>query len=201
MNLFIDKIFYINLDNRVDRKDEIEAELHNFELPFERFSAIKHDFGAIGCSKSHLEVLKLARDRKYNRILILEDDFTFIVSKEEFQKEIQTIHESNITYDVCMVSYNVIKSEDTQQPFWKKIIDSQTTIGYIVNSHYYNVLINVIEYSIPFLEQTHNKNLFAVDMIFKLLQSRDNWYHTTKRIGIQRPGYSDIENINVDYKV
>ena len=33
----IDKIFYINLDRRIDRRNEIEQELNNVELQYERF--------------------------------------------------------------------------------------------------------------------------------------------------------------------
>ena len=36
----IDGIFYINLDHRTDRKEEIERELTRFDLKFERFPAI-----------------------------------------------------------------------------------------------------------------------------------------------------------------
>ena len=60
----MDHIVYINLDKRVDRREHIENELNRFELNFERFEAIYNDFGILGCTKSHLEVLKLARDRK-----------------------------------------------------------------------------------------------------------------------------------------
>ena len=59
----IDKIIYINLDKRQDRKTEIENELISKELlNFERFLAIETPgFGILGCSQSHLEVLKLAK--------------------------------------------------------------------------------------------------------------------------------------------
>jgi glycosyl transferase family 25 len=85
----IDKIFYINLEKRKDRREEIEKELDTFGLNYERFEAIETPgFGILGCGISHLSVLKLAKERKYKNILILEDDFTFIVSKEEFEKSL-----------------------------------------------------------------------------------------------------------------
>ena len=57
----IDKIFYINLDERKDRKEQIEKEFEKFEIPLEkveRFEAIKHQYGMIGCSKSHFVSFK-----------------------------------------------------------------------------------------------------------------------------------------------
>ena len=89
MSKNISKIIYINLNKRTDRREQIEKELNDFNLPFERFEAIEtHGFGTVGCGKSHLNVLKIARDRNYENILILEDDFTFLVSKEEFENQL-----------------------------------------------------------------------------------------------------------------
>ena len=80
MSHLIDKIIYINLDKRTDRKAEIEQELQHNNLRFERFPAIQTPEGCIGCSLSHLQVVKLAKERGYNNILILEDDFMFLSS-------------------------------------------------------------------------------------------------------------------------
>ena len=77
----IDGIFYINLDHRTDRKEEIERELTRFDLKFERFPAIPHKIGGVGCGTSHLEVIKLAKQRGYRNVLIFEDDIEFIVDK------------------------------------------------------------------------------------------------------------------------
>ena len=44
----IPHIFYINLNRRTDRKEEIEKELDNFGLTYERFEAIEDNFGRHG---------------------------------------------------------------------------------------------------------------------------------------------------------
>lgn len=108
MSNYIDKIIYINLNKRTDRREQIENELNNFKLSYERFEAISTpDFGAYGCGLSHLAVLKIAKERNYKNILILEDDFQFLVSKEIFEENLKTFFESNIDYNVCMLSYNL----------------------------------------------------------------------------------------------
>ena len=38
----IDHIFYINLERRTDKREEVERELHDFGLVGERFDAIYH---------------------------------------------------------------------------------------------------------------------------------------------------------------
>jgi glycosyl transferase family 25 len=61
MSHTIDKIVYINLDKRPDRKEEIENELNSFDLKYIRYKAIEHDMGIVGCGYSHLNVLKMAK--------------------------------------------------------------------------------------------------------------------------------------------
>ena len=192
MSKNISKIIYINLNKRTDRREQIEKELNDFNLPFERFEAIENPgFGTVGCGKSHLNVLKIARDRNYENILILEDDFTFLVSKEEFENQLTNFFNLNIEYDVCMLSYNLIRHESTSYNFIVKALEVQTASGYIVNKKYYSKLIDLYEVAMPLLEQTRQHWIYANDAVWKQYQEKDNWYCFSKRIGRQRPGYSD----------
>lgn len=203
MSKNIDHIFYINLDKRTDRREEIENELAKYELTAERYSAIytPHS-GIVGCGYSHLNVLKLARDRGYKNVLILEDDFEFVVSKDEFENQLSMFFESKIEYDVCMISWIVQRSEEFPEfPFLRKIIDGQTASGYIVNSHYYNSLIELYEWAIPLLDQTNHHWLYANDLVWKRLQPQGKWYYFVKKLGRQRGSYSDnkmcyVENMD-----
>jgi hypothetical protein len=64
LNDILQNHYYINLDHRTDRNESTIKELRKLGIHNpHRFSAIKKDNGAIGCYMSHLEVLKLARDR------------------------------------------------------------------------------------------------------------------------------------------
>lgn len=198
---YIPMVFYINLDHRTDRKEALEKELVELGLPFERFHAIKHEFGAVGCSKSHLAILKLAKERKYPRVLILEDDFTFVAHRDTMERVLGQIKDEGKPYDVCMISYNILESKELPEPYWRKMTNGQTLSGYIIQEHYYDKLINVVEPSIPLLEQTRSQYNYAIDVVMKQLQWGDKWYYTTERLGIQRPSYSDIEYKNVNYNV
>ena len=40
MTNLISKIYYINLDKRVDRKKFMETQLSEFDIPYERFPAV-----------------------------------------------------------------------------------------------------------------------------------------------------------------
>jgi GR25 family glycosyltransferase involved in LPS biosynthesis len=179
MSKYINKIIYINLDKRSDRLNEIQNELQNFNLIkiSERYSAIYHSMGIVGCGQSHLSVIKIAKERKYENILILEDDFYFTVSKDEFEKNLNLFFESNIDYDVCMLSYNLIKYEELPEyPFLLKVLDAQTASGYIINEKYYDVLIKLYEEAMPLLESTKMHWIYANDQIWKKKQITDKWY-------------------------
>jgi glycosyl transferase family 25 len=198
----IDKIYYINLNKRVDRKERIEKELDKFELKYDRFEAIETPgFGIYGCGLSHLAVLRLAKENNYENVLILEDDFTFLVSKNEFEKQLNSFFDLKIHFDVLMISYNLYRFENTKYEIVNKVIEAQTASGYIVNKCYYDKLINLYEWSNPILIQTKKEGIYANDQIWKQLQRIDTWYCFTTRIGKQAPGYSDNMEKFVNYNV
>jgi glycosyl transferase family 25 len=191
----IDKIFYINLESRSDRREQIENELAKYNLleKAERIEAIPTPGrGILGCTMSHLNTIKLAKERNYQNVLILEDDFYFTVSKEEFENTLQTFFESNVSYDICMISYNIQRAEPNEEhPFIQKVIEAQTASGYIVHHSFYDKIINLYEWAIPLLDQTGEHWNYANDQVWKQLQPNANWYALTTRCGKQRPGYSD----------
>lgn len=216
MSHIIDHIFYINLERRHDRRVEIEDELNNFGLKFERFPAISHKLPFVGCSQSHLKALRLARYRGYKNVLILEDDFEFLVSKEELDHRLSSFFEKTPHYDVLMFSYNLPLDKSLErsdvlkqsEDMWetdtfgcKRVLDAQTASGYLVNGHYYDALISLYEEAFPLLEATQQHWIYMNDVIWKVLQKKDAWYCLTPRIGKQRESYSDLAGKVVDYGV
>jgi len=198
----IDKIFYINLDKRTDRREQIEEELRKYGLEGERYAAIHTpEAGIVGCGYSHLNVLKLARERGYKNVLILEDDFEFVVSQEEVENSFRQFFDASIPYDVLMISYIIQKSADVPEyPFLRKIIDGQTASGYLVNQHYYDVLIQLYEWAIPLLESTGSHWLYANDLVWKRFQPEGQWFYFTNRLGKQRLSYSDNKLCMVEHE-
>ena len=196
----IDKIIYINLEKRKDRREEIENELNTFGLRYERFEAIETPgFGILGCGLSHLSVLKLAKERQYKNILILEDDFKFLVTKEKFENLLNLFFSTNIDYNICMISYNLLKKTESKCDFLWKSLDVQTASGYIINSNYFDKLIDLYSWAMPLLEQTKAHWLYANDVVWKKYQLNDNWYCFKTRIGRQRASWSDNSDSFADY--
>jgi len=202
----IDRIIYINLDYREDRKQEIEREIERLDLKerAERFSAIRvPEQGILGCTQSHLAVLKIAKERGYKNILILEDDFEFTISKSELEKNLSTFFDSGIEYDVCMISYMLQNLEENLNicPIISRVLEAQTASGYLVNANYYDKLIELYEWACPLLSTTKAHWIYANDQCWKTLQKKDKWYCFKDRFGKQRASYSDNSMRFMDYGI
>jgi len=190
-------VFYINLDIRPDRREEIEGELASMNLQGERFAAIKTTPGIIGCAQSHSAVLRLAKERGYPQVVIFEDDFQFLVSKEEFYSYVDQF--SKKEYDVIMLSYNMLAS--VPEGDFIRVKDAQTTSGYIVHARFYDTLIANFDEGVPLMIQTGQHWIYALDQYWKRLQPGALWYAASPRIGKQRASISNCgyEPAMVDY--
>ena len=188
--------FYINLDSREDRREQFEEECKKMNLQVERFSAIKTFPGGIGCTESHLNVLKKARDLNLESVIIFEDDFQFLISREEYDQILLNLPDN---YDVVMLSYNMKQSEPFNDMFGK-VIEVQTTSGYIVHSRSYEKIINRVEEGLRLFKlYSSDHHSYILDQYWKPLQPISNWYYSLKRVGKQRPGFSNIMKAYIDY--
>jgi len=188
--------FYINLDRRTDRRIEAEKEFADMGLTVERFQAIEYTPPGIGCNLSHIAILKLARERGYPSVMIFEDDFQFLVSKEEWNRLIACLPEK---YDVVMLAYNKVQPTEYND-ILNRVQGAQTTSGYIVHSRFYDTLIaRWEEGGRLFIEQPHMDWVYILYQYWKPLQPNAEWFAFKTRIGRQRPGFSDLVGQYVEY--
>ena len=188
---FIDKIVYINLEDRVDRNTEILEVLK--DIPSDkvlRFNAIRHHHGGVGCTQSHIAVLEFALNFKWKNVMIVEDDamwnkfeIGYPILEELIKKD----------YDVIVLGGAFAKHNNF------KLQSCQTTTAYIVNEKYYETLINNYKEGLKGFLTTGMYHIFALDQYWKKLQPLHNWYVTIPSLMIQRAGYSDIEKRITNY--
>ena len=193
-------VLYINLDHRIDRKEQLEYEFDKMDITnYHRINAIKNEKGYVGCSQSHIACLIYAKKMGYPQVIIFEDDFQFLISRHEFRELLD--HLSTVDYNVMMLSYNSPSDYITEigDPLLLRIRDAQTASGYIVSQKYYDTLITNFKEGLEKLLETDDFESYAVDMYWKQLQEKDIWFCYHKRVGKQRESYSDIQNENVDY--
>ena len=203
---FVDKIIYINLDHREDRRQIMQKLFQEGSIPsekIERFSAIKHEIGAIGCTLSHISVLKLAKDHKWKNLLIMEDDVEWVDFQANYEKLEKIITE---TFDVCMLGG--LYSENTNLRV-KKTFGAH---AYIVKNHYYDILldnlqealskrlnVNVSLFPMQTKKQRYNdlvksRHEYSSDIYWWKLQEKDMWIAIIPSMCIQSITYSDTTN-------
>jgi GR25 family glycosyltransferase involved in LPS biosynthesis len=193
----INRIFYINLDEHTDRRREMEGEFarmdiisHNLPNPgnnltYERFSAIKHESISVARGKSHIEVLKIAKERNYSNVIIFEDDYVFTVSKEEFGKQLGYLE--GIYMDACLLSGNLINyNNSTLTRNLYRLFNGKITSGYLINCRYYDTLICCFLTAVENLERINDPSHYAIDIAWNRLQITDPWYALKTMIGQKR---------------
>lgn len=211
---FVDKVVYINLDHREDRRQIMRRFVDEGRIPDEkvmRYSAIKNSLGIIGCALSHIGVLKMARDNKWKSVLILEDDLEWLDFNNGYKLLEQTI--SQEPFDVCLLTGVYI---DVKYP---KLKFGMHTNAYIVNHHYYDKLIHNMEEGLNkklspiakphiwnkpqmFFYKHIYPHIYNVDIYWVKLQQTDNWI-AIDPICCQTAVYSDInkEIIKIPYGI
>lgn len=198
----IEKVFYINLDERPDRKLMVQRELlklFDYDL-LERFPAIKEKNGALGCSKSHLEVLKLAMSRGYKNYIVVEDDFQ-IIDLPNLQKSLEQYNsiKDNIKCDILLMTANTYQFERTNMKHLIRSLFSYSTMGYLVHDFYYHKLKDNFEKGIFMLGKTGINKDYAIDVFWHQLQKEDIWLQLFPVCIVQRPDFSNITGKIEDY--
>lgn len=209
---FFDKVFYINLDSRPERRLHIENELKKYNIIAERFPAIQltkeqnanlkkegctfknderpeYSRFAKSCALSHLGIILKSKLMGYKNVLILEDDVIF---REDILKELKKSLEDLIKeskWDMFYIGCN---------PFsYKKITEnlslslgSYAAHAYAVNSHFYDTILNM-----PF------RVLPIIDVYYYNLSTNplNKLYMSSANLAWQIPSYSTLEEVNVDY--
>ena len=191
--------YVINLESRKDRLQHVINEFNKLNVIPKRFNAIKTETGAIGCTLSHIKCLEIAIEEGLENIFICEDDITFLNS-ELFLNNLNKFNKKIKDWDVLIIGGNVVKPYREIDNCCLRIVNCQTTTGYIVNKQYYKVLLQNFREGVKQLIQ--NPNLikkYAIDIYWKFLQIKDKWYMIYPLTVTQYENYSDIEEGITNY--
>lgn len=202
----IDKIVYINLDHRTDRNIQMITEFTRLNIPSDkivRLNAVKNKNGAIGCTLSHIKVLQMAIENKWNTLLVLEDDFNFIDNLSYINESIQHLFKDfNNEWKIVSLSRGARQDmNDIKDKYVSKAIAVSTTAGYIVKREFYDILLKNYKEGLNKLlkEPADKQHQFTLDAYWINLQPESEWYVFNPSIGYQRESFSDIEGRMVAY--
>lgn len=179
INDYFDKVYVLNLDRRPDRIENIKNKLDLLNIKFERFSAIdgnnisdsEYDFTgfiqgkgmlenkyALACLRSHIEIIKDAKFKGYNRILIFEDDVLISKDINIHLQKLRNIKDWKLLYlGSSQYNWNVDFIEDFYY--------ASNTLGcfaYAIDSSLYDEILE------------SNNEECSVDNLIKKLQSKYN---------------------------
>ena len=201
----IKNIFYINLEARTDRRQNIELQLPRVGFQrFERFNAIKMantstNAGRVGCTLSHIKCLEIAKERGYNHLLICEDDILFL-DPPLFQKQFNKFLAKGHQWDVVLIAGNNVPPYERIDDTCVAVTRCQTTTSYLVAGHYFDTLLENMREGLQRLMREPDRHIdYAVDKYWLRLQQKDNWFLITPLTVVQREDFSDIEGKRTNY--
>jgi GR25 family glycosyltransferase involved in LPS biosynthesis len=198
----INKVYFINLNHRLDRREHIERLLKDSDLfdITERISALYNKvLPHAGCVLSHISSIERFIGSEEEYCLILEDDFTTDDIKN-LKVNIEKLFIDNIDFDIVQLSGNHIQLSDCEYPYLKSVIDSQTTSGYIINKRFATELLDNFKESYSLISEFGRRHEYCLDIYWKKLQPISKWYCFSPALGYQMDSYSDIEKSNASYK-
>jgi len=203
------KGYYINLEDSVDRRDIIET--IDFKVDMERFDAIKQDNGNIGCSMSHIELLKTILKQEVTNentyFMIIEDD-VHILNIDKYNTFIMNINNMLSYHSPDMIvlcgTDKIVDISSYYGYGFYKLLKSHTTSGYIVNYKFIPELLKKFETGLENLLNTkinskiesdlvHNVN--CCDQIWNNNIINENWMFYYD-MNIIRPNLSFTTTIN-----
>lgn len=200
----------INLKKRSDRRreclDEISA-LNSNLVEFDFFEAIEdNERGAIGAAVSHCSVINsFLISSKDDCFLVLEDDFS-LRNPDGFDETISKILSMRTSWDVFLLGHAAAVPIDIyKEADFYRVVNAQTTIGYIINRSFAPELLATFHMSASILDKNRHLNKefaaksFAIDILWKYLQVKYRFITKIPSIVYQRPSYSDIEKTYVNY--
>ena len=142
MNEIFDKIYYINMDHRTDRREVCEAFFDEHKITAERIPGINlgHGSGPAGCAQSHVNAVKAAKEAGAKNVLIFEDDFEFLNYDIELIKE--AFNELPPDWNMFYLGYNPTAALIPYGHFTYRITGAYCAHAVAINYNFYDWIID-----------------------------------------------------------
>ena len=162
---------------------------------------------------SHISVLKEAIKNNLDYVCIIEDDIK-ITYPEYVLFTINEIMKSDypvncpvncaVKWDVIIIGGKIIEETEfykgaSSNKLYNKLIECQTMTGYIVNSHYYQTLLDNFTEGLNKFLRDKDDSKYAIDIYWKSLQINDLWFVPKYKYVGQYSGFSDIVSLLINY--
>lgn len=196
LNSQFDKIYCINLPHRTDRRLKCDIEFASLGIHVDYFPATDGrtlqnnnkylNSGEVGAAHSHIRVIEDAKENKYSKILVLEDDVNFDV---HFNKTWE-MFTAELPHDWDMV-YGGVNHEHPPTP----ISEHVARCNFAFTLHFVGIRDTVYDDILKYQYQ------YPIDVHYATLHKKYNAYVCIPHVVFQHKGYSDIQRRVVDYEV
>jgi len=191
---YVDVVYYINLDEDVERKRSFLEEMRRMGVPEEKLSRIpavkkpgKEEWGK---SLSHMIAMELLLDTKHENCIVFEDGFVFKQDLKIVNEMFTEVFNGAKNYDVVMLSATEMESKPTNNKYMKKVVDAEGSSGYMVNKYYAQPLFLNFREGAKTIERSYDAGIspektsqFRLDKYWKRLQPQSNWYSFSPKLG------------------
>ncbi len=188
LNEYFPHIVCINLNRRHDRWAECVAQFEKFGIrDVIRFEA--HDMpgdGNRGCTASHRGCLELICHHKWERTLILEDDFQIV--HEDFNEKFSSMI-GEVPGDASMIYLGGHYAENPQA----RISPHVLRMGHMKTTSSYAVTYDFARMAAPWI-----CNIGPIDELYREYNRERKCYIFQPRLMIQRAGFSDLQGHEMD---
>jgi GR25 family glycosyltransferase involved in LPS biosynthesis len=213
----LDAIIYINLENRIDRKDLLMKELEKLKTNMGKVHKVSGVYipknGHKGCIQSHILALNMIKLNKWKRALILEDDAELIIDPEVFNnllnQTLDTLDNKHPDWNVVMLGtankvvdkktdmmpLEIFAPDGTKVPISiDKVNTATTATAYIVKDTYVDSILNLFnncnENMVHHKLSGEGHEYWALDQKWFELQIKDKWFSLDKDPIVQRAIWS-----------
>jgi hypothetical protein len=180
------KAFVVNLKDRHDRLTGFKE--NQFPFDIEIFEGIKTDPGWIGCTESQLSIIREQRDLPF---AIFEDDCLLIESWDIVEKAMSQLPDD---WDALWIGATLMKPIERYSDNLFRLKEGLCAHAIIYNSK------RIVDYILNNFDLYENERRKTIDVFYAYdVQEKFNCFITYPLVATQRAGFSDIENMEVDY--
>jgi GR25 family glycosyltransferase involved in LPS biosynthesis len=196
----VEKVFYINLKHRQDRREQIETELRE-KFKFgdaKRYEAVLHESPILGCTMSHVTLWRQMIQNKWSTMMVIEDDALLQTSRDVLDKYITAFIKDDQA-DVLSIS-NSCGEFTKYNELFDRAFNSQTSSCYVIKldavqkliPYYFNTAEEI--WTVQETDPDLASKLRWIDVAWLEFQKVHNFLIPNERkLVIQRESYSDIQ--------
>ena len=216
INETFDKVYVLNLDKDKNKMKTMNKKLNNYNIKFERFSAINGkklknikllrygNEGAVGNKKSVIEIIKKAKKNNYKRILLLEDDLIFIKNfNEKFNLAYNELIKNNEDWKLLYFGASDRKKSNDKQKYFRKPHNSYGSFAVAIDHTVFDLILKYENDNRPIddviVEEIQKNNKFKTFIFNPMLITADQRkISSTDGVKWDEKFYYNLNNINMD---